>query len=183
MSNTIVADIQHLAELIRGIRIAIMTTVCADGSLRSRPMAVLESEFDGTLWFFTRVDSMKVAEVADEGQVNLSYADPAGVRFISISGRATVDLDPQKIEKLWTADLEPWFPGGLNDPQLGLLRVDADKWESWETQSGVMVTLEGSLKAPPAEFVHEHDDHRRLDLSGVWVSQDVGNSQTRNDPK
>ena len=53
-----------------------MTTVCANGSLRSRPMATLDMDFDGTLWFFTRLDSSKVGEVPDEGQVNLNFADP-----------------------------------------------------------------------------------------------------------
>lgn len=182
MSSTIAADIQHLAELIRGIRIAILTTVCADGSLRSRPMAALESEFDGTLWFFTRVDSAEVDKAAVEGQVSVSYSDPAGNRFISISGCAAVDLDPQRMEKLWNTDLAQWFPSGIEEAQRGLLRIAADKWESWETESGAMMHHKGSLTIAPAEFEHEHNDHRRLDLSGVWVSQDVGNSLNRNDP-
>ncbi|MEJ7595468.1 MAG: pyridoxamine 5'-phosphate oxidase family protein [Planctomycetaceae bacterium] len=56
-------DIDHLENLIRGIRIAMMTTVCKDGSLCSRPMATQEPHFDGGLWFFTKADSAKVVKL------------------------------------------------------------------------------------------------------------------------
>ena len=55
-------DVKKLAELIKGIKVAMLTTVCADGSLRSRPMVTQDKEFDGTLWFFTPAESPKVHE-------------------------------------------------------------------------------------------------------------------------
>lgn len=181
MNTATMAEIQSLGETIRGIKIAMMTTVCADGSLRSRPMATLDMEFDGTLWFFTRLDSSKVGEVADEGQVNLNFADPTEHRYVSLSGLATLSVDRQKIEELWSADVEPWFPEGIQDSQLALLRVDIDKWEYWDARSGVMVCCEGVLIEPATEFVQEVGDHLRVDLSGIWVTQDVGNSRMRNE--
>jgi general stress protein 26 len=144
-------------------------------------MATLDMEFDGTLWFFTPLDSSKVGEVADEGQVNLNFADPAEHRYVSLSGLATLSVDRQKIEELWSADVEPWFPEGIQDSQLALLRVDIDKWEYWDARSGVMVFCEGALTEPAAEFVQEVGDHLRVDLSGIWVTQDVGNSRMRNE--
>ncbi len=33
-----------------------MTTVCEDGSLCSRPMTTVDSDFEGGFWFFTKVD-------------------------------------------------------------------------------------------------------------------------------
>ena len=174
-------DIAFLAELIRGIRIVMMTTVCKDGSLRSRPMVSQDAEFDGTLWFFTSADSAKIGAGEDEGQINVSYAKPEERRYVSISGRAVLVRDRQKIDELWNSGVEPWFPKGINDPKLTLLRVDAEKWEYWDVQTGTMLQFDGRLKAPPAEFVHEHHDHERLDLSGVWVSQDVGTTNTRNE--
>jgi hypothetical protein len=100
---------------------------------------------------------------------------------VSLSGLATLSVDRQKIEELWSADVEPWFPEGIQDSQLALLRVDIDKWEYWDARSGVMVFCEGALTEPAAEFVQEVGDHLRVDLSGIWVTQDVGNSRMRNE--
>ncbi len=174
-------EIQHFAILIKGIRIAMLTTVRSDGSLRSRPMAAQEAEFDGTLWFFTRAVSPKVGEVEEEGQVNVSYADSEDRRYISISGRATLVLDRQKVEALWNPGLVAWFPEGLADPQLALLRVDTENGAYWDAQSGGMVLTGGVPKAAPPEVVYEPGEHQRVDLSGVWVTQDVGTSKTRNE--
>ena len=69
--------IQKLGELIKDIRIAMLTTALPNGSLRSRPMATQDTEFDGTLWFFTGVESGKVHEIEDDQHVNLSYAEPS----------------------------------------------------------------------------------------------------------
>jgi len=181
MNLATTSEIQSLGDTIRGIKIAMMTTVCPDGSLRSRPMATLDTEFDGTLWFFTRLNSSKVGEVADEGQVNLNFSDSAQHCYVSLSGLATLSVDRQKIEELWSTDVEPWFPEGIQDSQLALLRIDVDKWEYWDARSGVMVCCEGVIAEPTPEFVHATGDHLRVDLSGIWVTQDVGNSRVRND--
>ena len=179
--STISQDIDHLQHLIRGIKIAMMTTVCKDGSLTSRPMATQESQFDGGLWFFTKADSAKVDEVEEEGQVNLTYEDHLRSVFVSLSGRATLVQDRQQIEKLWTEELTTWFPEGLNDPQLALLRVDVCKWAYWDAQSGAMAEYRGCFDDAPAEVIPDHGDHRRVDISGIWISQNVGTSKTRNE--
>jgi hypothetical protein len=43
------ADVEKLAELIKDIEYAMLTTAMPDGSLRSRPMATQKAPFDGTL--------------------------------------------------------------------------------------------------------------------------------------
>ena len=45
---------KKIGELIADIRFAMLTTVAADGTLDSRPMATQKTEFDGVLWFLTR---------------------------------------------------------------------------------------------------------------------------------
>lgn len=158
-----------------------MTTVCKDGSLNSRPMITQEPQFDGGLWFFTRADSAKVGEVEEEGQVNLTYENAMESVYVSLSGQATLVQDRQQIEKLWKEELTAWFPEGLNDPEIALLRVDVSKWAYWDARSGVMSERTGTLNDSPAEVVPDIGDHRRLDISGVWISQDVGTAKTRNE--
>src|SRR3546814_4953217 len=64
-------EAKKLWEMIGDIRICMMTTIDDDGSLRSRPMAGVQDEFEGELWFFTRASSHKAQEVESHRRVNL----------------------------------------------------------------------------------------------------------------
>ena len=141
-------DLEKLGELIRDIRVAMLTTVeRPDGHLRSRPMYVQETEFDGDLWFFSRESSPKMDQVKKEHEVNVAFSEPEDDRYVSISGTASVVTDRTKIEALWSEPLRAWFPDGLDDPELALLKVHARQAEYWETASGTMKVLFGYAKA------------------------------------
>ncbi|MFL5219560.1 MAG: pyridoxamine 5'-phosphate oxidase family protein, partial [Microvirga sp.] len=43
---------QKLFDLVRDIRVCMMTTEESDGSLHSRPMYSMEADERGSLWFF-----------------------------------------------------------------------------------------------------------------------------------
>jgi len=127
------SDIKHLADLMKSIKFAMLTTVEEDGSLHSRPMTTQAVEFDGDLWFFTRVSSPKVWEAAGHREVNVAFADPAKSKFISASGKATLVRDPEKMKELWSPVLKIFFSGGLEDPELGLLKITVEKAEYWDS--------------------------------------------------
>jgi general stress protein 26 len=127
-------DFARLRELIEDIRIAMMTTQDADGTLRSRPLQTLRCAGDGLLWFFTSASSPKVTEAQAGGwQVNLSYSNPGKQDYVSISGRASLSRDRKMMEALWNKWVEVFFPKGLDDPDLALLRVDIEKAEYWDS--------------------------------------------------
>jgi general stress protein 26 len=142
------SDVQKLAKLIKGIQVAMMTTQDDDGTFRSRPMQTQNTQFDGTLWFFTQASSHKVDEIDHHGhQVNLSYAEPSDNRYVSVSGTATLVRDRAKIDELWSPALKAWFPKGKDDPEVALLRVDVSKAEYWDQPSSTLVKLVGFTKA------------------------------------
>ena len=147
-SNTTGEDFARLKELIEDIRIAMMTTRDADGSLRSRPLQTLRCADEGTLWFFTSASSAKVEEAAAGGwQVNLSYANPGKMDYVSISGHATLSRDRELMKALWNKWVEVFFPKGLDDPDLALLRVDIDKAEYWDSPGTAVGRAYGIAKA------------------------------------
>lgn len=134
---------RKVAMMIRGIKVAMLTTVAPDGGLHSRPMATQEIDFDGSLWFFTKASSPKVGEIRDDSDVNLSYASPEDHRYISLSGKATIVRDPEKAKELWNPAYRMWFAQGLDDPDLVLLRVDVRFAQYWDMLAGGMVVLPG----------------------------------------
>lgn len=123
-----------LHALIKDIKFAMLTTVDAGGELRSRPMTTLESEPGGDLWFFTRDDAPKVEETQQEQRVNLSYADPADNKYVSVSGSAQLVRDRAKIHELWKPVHKAFFEGP-DDPHLALLRVTPHAAEYWSSAS------------------------------------------------
>lgn len=157
-------EFQKLQEMIKGIRIAMLTTVDDDGTLRSRPMATHDMEFDGDLWFFTQEHSAKVEEVQREHQVSVSYSDADKQRFVSVSGRAVLVTDPAKIRELWTPYLKAWFPKGIDDPELALLKVSVEKAEYWEGPASKIVQLLGFAKAALTGQQYDVGEHEKLNL-------------------
>jgi general stress protein 26 len=139
--------VAKVAGLIKDINIAMLTTEAEDGLLHSRPMATQKMEFDGTLWFFTGLNTGMVSEIDWNPEVNLSYAQPSDTRYVSVSGTAEVVNDRAKMEELWNDIYKAWFPQGLDDPDLCLLRVEATFAEYWDVPSGKMVQVFGFLKA------------------------------------
>jgi general stress protein 26 len=158
--------IAKLAKLIKGIRVAMLTTIEADGCLRSRPMQTQDTAFDGTLWFFTWVDSAKVHEIQRDQHVNLAYANPSDEVYVSVSGTARLVRDRAKIEELWNPIHKAWFPKGVDDPNIGLLRVDVEKAEYWDSPSSKVVQLIGFTKAvlTGKSYGEEAADHKKVNL-------------------
>lgn len=140
-------SIEKLASLLKDIKFTMFTTREGSGRLVSRPMATQSVEFDGELWFFTRKSSSLCAEIWLNPQVNLGYASPSSNRYVSVCGRADQVNDGAKIKELWNPILRAWFPDGLEDPELTLVKVTVDSAQYWDTPSSKVVQLVGFAKA------------------------------------
>ena len=150
--------------MIKGMRICMMTTLDENGILHSRPMATLpHAGFDdGTLWFFTRAGSPKVHELKTHWRVNLSYADPDKQDYVSVSGVAETVRDRDKIRFLWRDILSTWFPQGVDDPDLTLLKISVDRAEYWDSPSSAMVYAYGYVKAKITGEPPRPGDHAKI---------------------
>jgi len=131
--------LKKIGSLISEIRFAMLTTVAQDGTFDSRPMATQKKEFDGVIWFLTANDSRKVDEIAADSHVGLMYADPKDQKYVTVKGRARVSRDKAKIHELWNPMYKAWFPGGEEDPEIRVLRVDVDEAEYWEASDSKII--------------------------------------------
>ena len=125
--------------MVKGIHICMMNTAAKDGSIDSRPMALQDKPFDGTLWFLTRGSSEKVDEVQTDRNVTLTFADPSNQKYITLKGRASVSSDRAKVHELWNNMYKAWFPNGPEDPEISVLRVDVSDGDYWEASSSKVV--------------------------------------------
>ena len=158
------AELQKINEIISSIKFAMLSTVEADGTLRSRPMTTQQVEFDGDLWFFTNAESPKVWETNQHRQVNVSFADPSKNRYVSASGTAILVRDKDKIEELWKPLYKTFFPNGLEDPDLALLKISVAKAEYWDSASTAIGRAIDFAKAYIKKDPSELGDHAKVNI-------------------
>jgi general stress protein 26 len=155
---------EKLWSMMKDIQTAMLTTEDG-GQLRARPMVASQRGFDGTLWFFTKASSHKVSEVGAEHQVGVSYADSSRQNYISLSGRAAVVVDKASIEAHWTAAMRTWFPAGIDDPDIALLRVTVEAAEYWDAPNSAMVHAYGYVKAVLTGEPPHPGDNRKVSFT------------------
>ncbi len=142
------AAMRKLRRLVKGIRVAMMTTTTEDGTLHSRPMATSEAlDDDGALWFFTSCETEKVREINADHHVNIAFADPNDDRYVSITGMAEVVRDREMMHKLWSPMLRIWFPRGLDEPDIALLRVEVERAEYWDPSAGLLSAIVSRVRS------------------------------------
>ena len=86
-------ELQKFYDMVEDIETAMMTTRRADGHLESRAMANQKRADGADLWFVTREGTGKLADLAHDPHVNLSYYKNSNREWVSVSGIATVSRD------------------------------------------------------------------------------------------
>ncbi|HEX8368117.1 MAG TPA: pyridoxamine 5'-phosphate oxidase family protein [Pyrinomonadaceae bacterium] len=156
-------SIRKLNDLIKDVEVAMLTTIDW-GILRSRPMQTQEFDFDGDLWFFTSSETHKTEEIEKDRRVNVSYAAPDSNTYVSVTGTAEIVKDRAKIEELWNPIYKAWFPDGLEDPNLVLLKVGVEQAEYWDSPSSTLVQLAGFVKAMVTGERADGGENRKINL-------------------
>ena len=154
----------ELERLIDGITVAMLTTVAADGVLRSRPLLLERLQPDGSLTFLTHLSSEKVHEVARDPRVNVAFVGAKGDHYVSVSGTATVTHDPARMKGLWKPTYRAWFPGGPEDPDSAIFTVRIERIEYWDVPTNRLVRVWCAVKALATGQVVEAGDHQTRDL-------------------
>ncbi|OQW46019.1 MAG: general stress protein [Proteobacteria bacterium SG_bin6] len=105
----------------------------------SQPMTAqtLEDRQDA-LWFFASRDN----RLAIGGPAMAQFVSKGHDFFACLHGILSADEDRAMIDRLWSKQVEAWFPGGKEDPKLLLLRYDMESAELWEGD----VSLTGQVK-------------------------------------
>lgn len=156
---------QKLRELMKDIYFCMLTTIDDDGSLRSRPMSTNgQIEADGSLWFFTYGSDHKVVEIEHHNRVNVSFAAPDKQQYVSLSGTAALVTDRNKIQALWKPDLKAWFPQGIDEPDIALLKISVDKAEYWDAPAGWVAKTIGLVTSIATGEEANPAEHEKIDL-------------------
>ncbi len=128
----------ELAEKMRDIDFAMLSTRTDGGAIAARPMSNnRQVDYDGDSWFVALDDTRTVQDIAREPPVGLSYLGSSGMLgmkpfFVAIEGRAELIRDKARFAEHWTKDLDRWFEDGVDTPGLILIRVAAERLHYWD---------------------------------------------------
>ena len=131
--------LKKFKKIAEDVQICMFITGSDEPTDHTRPMATVDVEDDGTLWFYTDIRSVKVEEVSKDRQVHLTYAHPGKESYMDVWGTGSIVTDREQIKKKWSPVVKAYFPNGADDPNLALMRVQPQRVYYWESETGKMV--------------------------------------------
>jgi len=159
------SDLSGLRDLIKSVKMGMLTTMDETGNLHSRPMGINHPEdFDGCLYMFTYGGSHKCFEIGKERRVNVIFSDPSHQKYASISGTAEILRDRQLIEQKWTPSLNAWFPKGLDEPDIALIKVIATSGEYWDAPNSIMAHTISFIKGKLTGGIGNIGTHKQVQM-------------------
>lgn len=141
------SQVAELAAKIKPVRFGMFTTVDQHGHLTSQPMTNQEIDADGGLWFYTSTMTDLWENIATNPKVNVAFAEPADSLYVSISGTAERVVERARIRELWNPMVAAWFPNGVDDPHLVLVRVAAKTVHYWDSNDNKVTQMYEMAKA------------------------------------
>jgi general stress protein 26 len=96
--------------------------------------AQLDKDADSAIWFFTGKDH----HLARLGNATCTYTGKHHNLFARFHGRLSVEESRERLDRHWSNFVEAWYPGGKDDPNLLLLRMDLGEAEIWDEDVGLM---------------------------------------------
>lgn len=113
--------------------------LATNGSLGGHPnvraMMVARNEGIVRIWFGTSLDSGKIIELIKDNKATIYGYSPRTMAEFRLWGNVAILDDAESRKHIWSDEFKAHFPGGVNDPDLRVLRFDAS--------NGVYNTPEG----------------------------------------
>lgn len=136
-----------VADLIKDIRVAMLTHTDSNGAMVSHPMATQQVEFDGDVLFIAERDSHKALDIAAQSPAPVNVAYSSNSSWVSVSGTATIVDDQAKLAELWDTFTGAWLEGGPENPNNILIKVSADSAEYWDSPGAKVTQVANLVKA------------------------------------
>ena len=151
---------QKLWDALKGSPFVMLGLQGIDDAL-TRPMTAQIDE--GQIWFFGAKSEALVKALARSDRAIATYASKGHDLFASIHGRLVLDDDRDVIERLWNPMIASWYKGGKDDPDLALIRFDAESADIWEAHLGstLKAALIRMLGRDPGK---QHQDEHRAEV-------------------
>jgi len=103
----------------------------------TRPMTAMIEDARGPVWFFTSRENAMCNALGGGARAVAAFSSKGHDLFASLRGALSIDQDRAVIDRLWNPFIAAWFEG-KDDPDLVLLRLDAEQAEVWLNENDVL---------------------------------------------
>jgi len=155
------ATVERAWDLMESVRFCMLSTW--NGThLHSRPMGAFVRRDENAIYFLTDVRRHKDDEIRQYPQVCVAFADTGGQKYVSVSGRAEVSSDRQKIKELWSIPAKVWWDSP-DDPNIRVIKVAPVEAEYWDSPGTVISNIKMAVALATGTHL-DPGDHRKVPL-------------------
>lgn len=130
----------------------VMLVLCNEADDRSRPMtAQIDGDADaGPIYFFGGKDSSLYTKMGTSSAPAEFTLVPKGHDlFAAVEGELSVCHDNAVLERLWNPFVAAWYPGGKDDPNLVLLKMEIGDAKVWLSGNSLVAGIKMLLGMDP----------------------------------
>ena len=98
--------------------------------------AQLDKHANSAIWFFTG----RQGRFAALGPATVTYQSKGHDVFCRFSGTLSEETSRERLNMQWSNFVESWFPGGKEDPNLMMMRMDLGPASIWAGKLGIINT-------------------------------------------
>lgn len=140
-------DQDRVWDLIADIKFTMLVTHDGEGDeLRARPMYAHGARDEDAIYFLTDRRNHKDDEINVNDNVCLAFADNSGMRYVSVTGTATVLDDRAKVDEIWDPSNKAFWDS-KDDPNIRVLRVRPTMAEYWAGAGKIVTTVKMAAAA------------------------------------
>ncbi|MGP9558308.1 pyridoxamine 5'-phosphate oxidase family protein [Psychrobacter sp. AOP7-A1-24] len=124
--------------MVNEIEYTMLTTRTHEDHLHSCPMNTTETSIGAKeIWFIGHSPSETVNNIKKNPQVNLAYVSQDDKQYLSITGKAELVEDKDKLDELWSMAYNAYFEQGKEDPKVQLIKVVPQGAEYWANGNAI----------------------------------------------
>jgi general stress protein 26 len=135
---------EKIKALAEAARMCLMMTMLDKRPCSVRPMAIQKVDANGSIYFMSRANSDKNAELKHNNEMHLTFSNDAKSEYLSLYGHAIVYRDQKEIDEMYSVFVNTWFDG-KDDPNISIIRFDPENGHYWDTKNGKIVALAGMV--------------------------------------
>ena len=134
---------------LKSDRTVMIGIVGVEGGVGQPMTAQTEQEGRGPIYIFSAKDTDLVRQLGQTKPSTVHFVDKGHHLFANLTGRLTADNDRATIERLWNPFVAAWYNGGKDDPNLQLLRFDAENLQIWLNENSIFAGIRMLLGSDP----------------------------------
>ena len=139
---------------------------------RTRPMTAQVDVPDdgnksdgGPIYFFASKSEHLVTAMGQSHRAVATYAAKGHKLFAHIHGTLHLSNDRSVIDRLWNPIIASWYKDGKDDPDLALIRFDADSANIWKAETGATLKAAAMKALFDVDPGKKHDKDNRADVT------------------